>query len=112
MVLRAAQIADGRSRRGRAAIGGRLQEEEVLLLWRALLRFRSGREPRCAVQGTPPISQCPIQGACPRWAHGEGEGTSASGSAEDIDDQQDMWPCNRLLDLLDPEVNWIGRRGR
>ncbi len=91
----------------RSAVGGRLSGDEVLLLWRALLRFRSGRDPTCARRGTPPVSSCPLYDACPRWrVPSSGRGELDAGG----DDDAESWPCSRLLDLLDPEVNWIGRR--
>jgi hypothetical protein len=34
----------------------KVSEDEVLLLWRALVAFRSGRRPACGAKGRPPRS--------------------------------------------------------
>ena len=46
----------------------RVNDDEVLLLWRALMAFRSGRRPACKATGRPPRSPCPLYEQCPRWA--------------------------------------------
>jgi hypothetical protein len=87
-----------------------VSEFEVLLYWRALRHFRSGRRPGCAPRGSPPRSECPLFETCPRW-HGQPDDYAA---ALDEDEQQTerrraSWPCSRLLDLLGPELHHIGR---
>jgi len=81
-----------------------VSESEVLLCWRALWHFRSGRRPTCAPHGSPATSLCPLFDACPRW-RGQPDDYHAS-----LDEDQDAterrranWPCSRLLDLLSPE---------
>jgi hypothetical protein len=99
-------------RRRRKTIGGRLDQDEVLLLWRALLRFRSGRNPLCAPQGSPPKSECPLCARCPRWSERDDRELSLDEDFEETERRQDAWPCSRIMGLLDPEVNWIGQRRR
>ena len=45
----------------------RVSEDEVLLLWRALVAFRSGPRPACGAKGKPRRSPCPLHDECPRW---------------------------------------------
>jgi hypothetical protein len=45
-----------------------VNEDEVLLLWRALRAFRSGKKPLCAPRGRPPQSKCPLYRSCGRWS--------------------------------------------
>ncbi|HEY7222008.1 MAG TPA: hypothetical protein VH561_00055 [Micromonosporaceae bacterium] len=78
---------------------------EVLLCWRALRQFRTGRRPACRPRGQPPTSACPLFDACPRW-HGQPDDYSAS-----LDEDQQAterrratWPCTRVLDLLGPQT--------
>ena len=44
----------------------KVSEDEVLLLWRALVAYRSGPRPACRATGKPPRSRCPLHGECPR----------------------------------------------
>jgi hypothetical protein len=48
----------------------RVSDDQVLLLWRALLAFWSGGRPRCAPHGRSLPSDCPLYDPCPRW-HGQ-----------------------------------------
>jgi hypothetical protein len=83
--------------------------DEVLLLWRALRAFRSGGKPRCAPQGRPPRSECPLYDGCPRW-HGQPDDRLASleETLEETERRRAAWPCTRLADLLTPELTRIG----
>jgi hypothetical protein len=87
--------------------------EEVLLLWRALGRFRAGRQPGCAPHGRPPQSDCPLYERCPRWhaADGSADDDWALSLEEDPETtarRRGAWPCSRLLDILGPETQTIG----
>jgi hypothetical protein len=88
----------------------RVSEDEVLLMYRALRAFRSGKKPACGQRGHPASSQCPLHGACPRW-RGQPDDWLASmeESAEETERRRSSWPCSRLLDLLSPETTRIGR---
>jgi hypothetical protein len=48
--------------------------------------------------------------ACPRWEQADDQELSASEDFEATERRRASWPCSRLLDLLDPQVDWIGRR--
>jgi hypothetical protein len=87
----------------------RVSEDEVLLLYRALRSFRSGKRPLCAARGHPPRSECPLHGQCPRW-RGQPDDWLASmeETAEQIERRRSAWPCSRVLDLLSPELTRIG----
>ena len=87
----------------------RVSEDEVLLMWRALRAFRSGRRPLCRAHGDPPSSDCPLHDGCPRW-RGQPDDWLASleESAELTERRRSTWPCSRLLDLLSPELKRIG----
>jgi hypothetical protein len=87
----------------------RVSEDEVLLLWRAMRAFRSGRRPPCAARGHPARSNCPLHAGCPRW-RGQPDDWLASmeESAEQTERRRSAWPCSRLLDLLSPELTRIG----
>jgi hypothetical protein len=88
----------------------RVSEDEVLLLWRALMAIRSGRRPGCRVQGSPPRSMCPLHADCPRWEGPDDYFASMEESLEDTERRRGLWPCSRLADLLTPEVRHIGPR--
>ena len=91
--------------------GGRLGSDEVLLLWRALLRFRSGRQPPCAPRATPSDSDCPLAASCPRWnVQPDDHELTLEEDFDATERRQALWPCTRLMNLLDPDVDWIGRR--
>jgi hypothetical protein len=87
----------------------RVSEDEVLLLWRALRAFRSGRRPRCAPRGRPRSSECPLSDSCPRW-RGQPDDWLASMEepAAETERRRSSWPCSRLLDLLSPDLTRIG----
>ena len=44
----------------------KVSEDEVLLLWRSLVAFRSGRRPACGAKPRPLRSPCPLYDQCPR----------------------------------------------
>lgn len=54
-----------------------VNDDEVLLLWRALRAFRSGARPRCAPRRGTASSDCPLYERCPRW-HGQPDDRAAS----------------------------------
>lgn len=87
----------------------RVSEDEVLLLWRSLRAFRSGRKPACAPQARPLRSTCPLQDTCPRWqGQPDDQLASMEESAEQTELRRSTWPCSRLLDLLSPDLTRIG----
>lgn len=86
-----------------------VSEGDVLLLWRALRRFRSGTRPACAPRGRPVASDCPLFDSCPRW-HGQPDDRVASltETLAQTERRQADWPCSALLDLLSPDLTRIG----
>ena len=86
-----------------------VSEDEVLLLWRGLRAFRSGRKPRCAARGHPARSDCPLHDRCPRW-RGQPDDWLASmeETTAQTETRRSTWPCSRLLDLLSPDLTRIG----
>jgi hypothetical protein len=88
----------------------RVSEDEVLLLWRALRRLRSGKRPGCAPRGRPARSDCPLFDRCPRWSGPDDNRLSLEESPEQTERRRAAWPCSRLLDLLGPDVDYVGRR--
>ncbi len=88
---------------------GRVSEDEVLLLWRALSAFRSGPSPECAPRGRGGRSACPLARACPRWAEPDDYRSSLEEDPASTERRRARWPCSRLLDLLGPETTRIGR---
>jgi len=86
-----------------------VSEYEVLLLWRSLRAFRSGRRPACRPRGDPAHSNCPVEGRCPRW-RGQPDDWAASleETITQTEERHASWPCTRLLDLLSPELTRIG----
>ena len=86
-----------------------VNDDDVLLLWRALRAFRSGRQPRCRPRGRPPRSDCPLGDSCPRWSGPPDDwAASLDESAGETERRRASWPCSRLLDLLSPELTSIG----
>jgi len=87
----------------------RVSEDEVLLLWRALRAFRSGKRPACGARGHPARSGCPMHDRCPRWG-GQPDDWLASleETAEQTERRRAGWPCSRLLELLGPDLTRIG----
>lgn len=86
----------------------RVGEQEVLLLWRALRGFRSGKAPQCAPRGRPPRSPCPLYDRCDRWSGPDDYRLSLEETTEQTERRRASWPCSRLLDLLGPETSRIG----
>jgi hypothetical protein len=86
----------------------RVSDDDVLLLWRALTRFRSGRKAACAPNGKPPRSSCPLYHGCSRWTEPDDELLSFEETLDQTDARRAAWPCSRLLDLLAPGVSRIG----
>lgn len=86
----------------------RVKPGEVLLLWRALSSYRSGRHPACAPQ---PGKQnpCPLADACPRWEGPDDFEASLGEDFEETERRRAGWPCSRLLELLGPDTVRIGR---
>lgn len=85
----------------------RVGEDEVLLLWRALTRFRSGSRPACAPDRRTGASRCPLSSACPRWSQPDDEQLSIEETTEQTERRRAGWPCSRVLDLLGPDVTRI-----
>jgi hypothetical protein len=86
----------------------KVSEDEVLLLWRALTAFRSGRRPACRAVGDPPRSVCPLHSRCPRWAGPEDYYAVMEEGLEETEQRRAAWPCSRIADLLSPELRRIG----
>jgi hypothetical protein len=87
----------------------KVAEEEVLLLWRALSSFRSGKSPGCRPIGSPPRSACPLAARCPRWQGPDDRLLSLEETVEETERRRASWPCSRLLGLLGPDTQRIGR---
>jgi hypothetical protein len=85
-----------------------VSESEVLLLWRALRRFRSGKTPGCAPRGQPPSSKCPLYDTCGRWSEPDDYQLSLEETFDETLRRRSRWPCGRLLDLLGPDASRIG----
>lgn len=86
----------------------RVSDDEVLLLWRALMAFRSGRRPACKATGRPPRSPCPLYEQCPRCAGPDDYYAVMEETPEQIERRRAAWPCSRLAELLSPELRHIG----
>lgn len=86
----------------------RVDEDEVLLLWRSLQLFRSGRAPACAPRGSPPRSPCPLHSGCDRWTGPDDDRLRLEETVEETEARRSSWPCSRLLDALSPQVRRIG----
>jgi hypothetical protein len=85
-----------------------VSEPEVLLLWRALRQFRSGKVPGCAPRGRPPRSICPLYAGCGRWDEPDDYRLSLEETIEQAERRRARWPCSRLLELLGPDTSRIG----
>jgi hypothetical protein len=85
----------------------RVNEDEVLLLWRALREFRSGKVPTCAPCGRPPRSKCPLYDKCDRWSGPDDYLLSLEETEEQSERRRARWPCSRLMELLGPETSQI-----
>jgi hypothetical protein len=81
--------------------------DEVLLLWRALSAFRSGRRPACAARGKPARSICPLFDRCPRWHEPDDLQLSVEETVDATERRRARWPCSRLLDVLGPDATRI-----
>jgi len=86
----------------------KVSEDEVLLAWRALMAFRSGRRPACAATGKPRRSPCPLYDQCPRWDGPDDYYAVMDESAGETERRRGAWPCSRLAGLLSPELRRIG----
>jgi len=87
----------------------KVSEDEVLLLWRALMAFRSGRRPACQATGKPPRSPCPLHGQCPRWDGGPDDYWAVMDETpEETERRRSAWPCSRLAALLSPDLRHMG----
>jgi hypothetical protein len=85
-----------------------LSEPEVLLLWRALRQFRSGKVPGRTPRGRPPSSKCPLYLSCGRWSEPDDYRLSLEETLDEAVGRRAQWPCGRLLELLGPETSSIG----
>lgn len=86
----------------------RVSEDEVTLLWRALVAFRSGRRPACQAKGKPPRSPCPLHDQCPRRDGPDDYYAVMEETPEQTEQRRAAWPCSRLAGLLSPELRHIG----
>ena len=86
----------------------KVSEDEVLLLYRALVAYRSGSRPACRAKGKPPRSLCPLHGQCPRWTGPDDYLAVMDETPEQTERRRSAWPCSRLADLLSPELRSIG----
>ena len=90
----------------------KVSDGEVLLLWRALMAFRSGPRPACGTaekpRGKPQPSPCPLHGDCPRWDGPDDYLAIMEETPEQTERRRAAWPCTRLADLLSPELTRIG----
>ena len=92
----------------RVASVAHVNELEVLLLWRALRRFRSGKSAACAPRGKPLRSECPLFDACDRWSGPDDYALSLEEDSESTERRRASWPCSRLLQLLGPDLHRLG----
>jgi hypothetical protein len=86
----------------------RVKEDEVLMLWRALMAFRSGPRPACRAKGRPPSSPCPLHDQCPRWEGPDDYYAVMDETPEQTERRRAAWPCSRVANLLSPELTHIG----
>ena len=86
----------------------RVDENEVLLLWRALRQFRSGNAPACAPRGKPALSKCPLYAKCERWSGPDDYLLSLEETEAQTERRRAEWPCSRLMELLGPDISRIG----
>jgi len=86
----------------------KVSEDEVLLLWRALMAFRSGKRPACQATGKPRRSPCPLYHLCPRWDGPDDYYSVMEETPEQTEQRRSAWPCSRLAGLLSPELRHIG----
>jgi len=86
----------------------KVSEDDVLLLWRALMAFRSGKRPACQATGKPPRSPCPLFPPWPRWDGPVDYYAVMEETPEQTEQRRSAWPCSRLAGLLSPELRHIG----
>jgi hypothetical protein len=86
----------------------KVSEDDVLLLWRALMAFRSGPRPACRPAGKPPRSPCPLHSTCPRWDGPDDYLAIMEETPAQTERRRSAWPCTRLADLLSPDLHRIG----
>ena len=86
----------------------RVSEDEVLLLWRALVAYRSGPRAACKAKGRPQRSPCPLHDECPRWNGPDDYLAVMEETPEQTERRRAAWPCTRLADLPSPELRHIG----
>jgi len=87
----------------------RVSEDEVLLVWRAVRAYRSGRAPGCVPRGRPARSDCPMFDRCERWMRpDDDDALSLAETVEETERRRAQWPCSRLLDVLGPDVVRLG----
>jgi hypothetical protein len=84
-----------------------VDDDEVLLLWRALHAFRSGGRAPCAPRGNPSRSRCPLFAKCPRWSGPDDQRLAYDETVEETEARRSAWPCSRILDALGPDVRAI-----
>ena len=75
----------------------RVSGDEVLLLWRALRAFRSGKTPSCAPRGRLPASKCPLYSKFDRWSGPDDYLLSLEETEAQSERRRARWPCNRQL---------------
>jgi hypothetical protein len=86
----------------------RVNDDEVLLLWRAMTAFRSGSRPACKATGKPLRSPCPLHGQCPRWDGPDDYLAVMDETPEQTERRRSAWPCSRIMELLSPDLKRIG----
>jgi hypothetical protein len=86
----------------------KVSEDEILLLWRALMAFRSGKRPACRPAGRPPRSPCPLHHGCPRWDGPEDYYAVMEETEEQTERRRSAWPCTRIVGLLSPDLRHLG----
>jgi hypothetical protein len=85
----------------------RVDPDEVLLLWRALVSFRAGKRPACRPGGHSTGGLCPLVTRCPRWSEEDDERQALTETTDQTDRRRAAWPCTRLLEVLGPDVGRI-----
>ena len=86
----------------------KVSEDEILLLWRALMAFRSGKRLACRPAGRPPRSPCPLHHGCPRWDGPEDYYAVMEETEEQTERRRSAWPCTRIAGLLSPDLRHLG----
>jgi hypothetical protein len=86
----------------------KVNDDEVLLLWRALATFRAGPRPACKARGKPPRSSCPLYDQCPRWDGPDDYLAVMEETPDKTERRRSAWPCSRIMELLSPDLKRIG----